>query len=144
MKHKVFIHSTQSGSDAACAIIIVPDEGNILKKILPMKDCAKNKADLFGIKYAIAMVDNKNNEIIINIDNGYILGMVDVTKKGTWAKEPNKYQDLISDMREHINNKIIKIIYGTGPLMGKVKWWSQSVYRLRDGLPPNGKTPLEV
>lgn len=144
MKYNAFIHSSQSKEDAACAIIIVPENGEMFKKILPMKDCSVNKADLFGVKYIVASINDPQKEIIINTDNGYIIGMTDCDKKGNWAKKPNKYEDLISDMRSHISSKLVKLIYGGGPLMEKVKWWSQSIYRLKDGVPPGGKTPLEI
>ena len=144
MKYNAFISSASSESDASCAIIIVPDKGEMIKKILPFKDCTANKADLQGIKYIDCAIQDDNADITINSTNAYIVGMVDKNKAKEWSKTPKQNEELVKYMREKVESKRIKIIYGSGIYIEKVKWWAKSIYRLKDGIPEGGKTPLEV
>ena len=141
-KYMTYVNSTQSKQSSSCAIIINDDKGNTHKKVLAFKDCTINKAEFNGINYVINSITESNPEIEINICNTYILSMLDKDNNNEWARSPTKNVEMVAALRKLIGENNVRIVFGTGSDMEKVKWWSKMVYRLPNGLPVGAKSPV--
>lgn len=143
-KYTAYVNAVQSKQNSACAIIINSDTGEAHKKVLALKNCTVNRAELHGITYIVNAINEPNPDIEICTNNTYILSMLDKGHNGEWARSPTKNADLVAGLRQLVGKHGIKVSFGAGPDMEKVKWWAKSVYRLPGGLPAGAKSPIDM